>query len=94
VTGLSGWLAGRTPAPPAELSLPPLDAEGDPRERLAEEAAAALARALSGKGERDGAYDLLTADALITYACEHAASAPDPEAALLRILSRIGRQEG
>jgi hypothetical protein len=37
-----------------------------------------LARLLGkGRGERDDAADLLAADALVTYALEFAASAPD-----------------
>lgn len=55
---------------------------------------AGLERALAGDGERGGAYDLLAADALLTYACEWAASAPDPEAELLRLVARIGRRYG
>jgi len=91
---LRAWLAGRTPAPPDAFRLPLAEAEGDPRERLTDAAVAALDRALAGTGERGGAYDLLAADALLTYACEHAASALDPEAELLRILARIGRRDG
>jgi hypothetical protein len=94
VTDLRGWLAGRTPAPPDALPLRVPRADGDSREQLSAAAAAALERALAGEGERGGAYDLHAADALVTYACEHAASAPDPEAELLRVLARIGRRDG
>ena len=93
MTDLRAWLAGRTPAPPDALPLPVPDGPGDPTVRLTEAAAQALKRALAGAGERGGAYDLLAADGLLTYACERAASAPDPEAELLRILERIGRPD-
>ena len=97
MTELRAWLAGRTPAPPDALPLvlpddPP--GERDLGVQLTDAAEAALERALAGRGERGGAYDLLAADALVTYACEHAAHAPQPERALLRILDRIGRRTG
>jgi hypothetical protein len=94
VTQLRGWLAGRTPAPPEALPLEVPDGEGDPGKQLLDAAGAALDRALAGEGERRGAYDLLAADALITYACEHAASVADPEADLLRIIGRLGNRDG
>lgn len=84
------WLAERTPAPPDALRLPRVEAEGDLRGALTEEGVRLLARALEGTGERRGAFDLLAADALITYACEAAAAEADPEAALRAILERIG----
>jgi hypothetical protein len=39
---------------------------------------------------RESAFRLLEADALVTYACEAALEADDPESALRRILSVIG----
>ena len=94
MSDLKGWLAGRSPAPPDALPLPVSDAAGDPEVRLMDAASDALDRALAGRGERGGAYDLLAADAWVTYACEHAAAAEDPEAALLQVLGRIGRRHG
>jgi hypothetical protein len=94
VSDLRGWLAGRTPAPPDALPLPVPDGEGDPVALLADAGALTLERAIAGEGERAGAYDLLSADALLTYACERAAAAPDPEAELLRILARMARKGG
>jgi hypothetical protein len=94
VTDLRGWLAGRSPAPPDALPLTVPEGEGDPGKRLTDAGAAALERALAGAGERRGAYDLLGADALFTYACEHAATAADPEAELLRVIGRIGTRGG
>lgn len=89
---LRTWLAARTPVPPDALVLPIPEGPGDPAAQLTEAASTALARALAGTGERRGAYDLLAADGLLTYACERAAADPDPEAGLLRILERIGRE--
>ena len=39
---------------------------------------------------RESAFRLLEADALLTYACEAAVEAKDPDAALRRILVAIG----
>ena len=91
---MRAWLATRTPPPPDALPLALPDGDGEVGACLGEAAAAALGRALAGEGERAGAYDLLAADGLITYACEHAASTPDPEVELLRVLDRIGRPGG
>lgn len=45
--------------------------------------AAALDRALENPGRvRSSAFELLTADALITYACEAALETDDPEGAI------------
>jgi hypothetical protein len=45
-----------------------------------------LASALSKPGRvREAAFDLLTADALLTYACEAALEGEDPAAALARL---------
>ena len=94
MTGLRSWLAGRTPPPPDVLPLPVPEGTGSPAARLTEAAAAALARALDGRGERGGAFDLLAADGLLTYACERAAESDEPEAELVDILERIGRRGG
>jgi hypothetical protein len=54
--------------------------------RLAEAAGERLASALSKPGRvREAAFDLLTADALLTYACEAALEGEDPAAALARL---------
>ncbi len=94
MSALRDWLASRTPAPPEALPLPVEDASGDLAATLADAGALALERALTGQGERSGAYDLLAADGLLTYACESAAGGADPEADLLRILERVGRPGG
>ncbi len=87
---LRSWLATCIPTPPDALSLDVPDVSGDPVELLTDEGMRVLERALTGTGERRGAYDLLTADALLTYACEGAARVDDPEAALLGIIQRVG----
>jgi hypothetical protein len=89
VSDLRRWLEDRTPAPPEALALSVPPVEGDPAELSTREGMRLLARAVAGEGERRGAYDLLAADALLTYACEAAARAADPEAALLRILENV-----
>jgi hypothetical protein len=101
VTDLRAWLAGRTPRPPDALPLPIAEGSGAVTDRLADAGAEALERALEQKGERRGAFELLAADALLTYACESAAGphpeggeAPDPEAELLRVLERLARRGG
>src|SRR5690606_6671499 len=108
MTDVRAWLAGRSPRPPEALPLPVEDGAGPLTDRLARAGAAALERALVGAGERRGAYELLAADALITYACESAAEAsagaedaatdaasgPDPEPRLLRILDLLAGQGG
>ena len=75
---LGEWLASRTPAPPKELSNRLAALVGDAT--CADNAAAAelmlgLASLLLAKlrDDRSGAFDLLAADALITYAMEAAA---------------------
>ena len=95
MSDLRAWLAGRSPRPPDALPLPHPEGSGSIPERLADAGAAALERALAGEGERRGAYELLAADALLTYACEGAAEeAADPEPALLGILERLRRRGG
>ena len=88
------WLAGRSPRPPEALALSIDEGAGDVTEGLTAAGLAALERALEGRGERRGAFDLLAADALLTYACECAAESTDPEGALKRILERVSRRGG
>jgi hypothetical protein len=101
VSDLQAWLAGRTPRPPDALALSVPDGPGSVAEQLTDAGVAALERALGEVGERRGAFELLAADALLTYACERAAGprpeggeAPDPEAELLRILELLERRGG
>lgn len=62
---------------------------------LLDAASDALARALSPAGRaREGAFDLLAADALVTWAAEAALDAPDPEGFLQAMTSRLSRGPG
>lgn len=78
------WLEGGTADPVSEL-----DGAVERVRTLAEVAAGALGACLEGGAERAAAFRLLEADALLTYACEAAADAPDPEAALLLVLGKV-----
>ena len=61
-------------------------------EELAARARERLERALARPGhERDSAYRLLEADALLTYACEAAVDEVDRESSLRRILTVASR---
>lgn len=83
-----GWLDGREPVPPTELRSRLDDDMGgtDPLVvRFTEVAVRRLGRARQRPGERAAAFDLLAADAYLTYACEAAvdpgARSAGPEAA-------------
>jgi uncharacterized membrane protein len=82
---IAEWLATREPAPPPVLRARILaavgNAAGDDRSRATEICSAAgeqlLAKVLrDGCTDRDAALDLLTADALVTYAFEEAGASP------------------
>lgn len=91
------WLAGRRPASPFELAaavrekLSGVDERGSELADTLSEAAKACLRRVQARGgrAREAAFDLLAADALVTYACEAALAADDPDAALIHI-ARIG----
>lgn len=85
------WLSARDPAPPAPLRAALEEAVGttspDARE-LAELARRELAAAGRVSGRvRTSAFQLLTADALLTYACEAALEDDDPVAVLRALLN-------
>lgn len=88
------WLAARRPPPPAPL-VAALDAEVDTSvpfhpDRLMDAGRAQLQAATEATGRvRSSAFSLLLADALVTWACEAALDADDPEA-LLRTYLRTG----
>ncbi len=98
MTDRRAWLRGRRPAPPAELAAaideacaavaPDGSADRgaageDPTDILARAAADRLAAALRHPGRvRASAFELLTADALLTYASEAALESSDPVAGL------------
>jgi len=90
VTTVAAWLAERQPAPPAALVRRIREALGDSAEREATVAADVclaagerlLATVLGDEdASRDYALDLLTADALVTYAFEAASETPGELAA-------------
>ena len=90
---LSDWLAERTPpAPPAFepwLALADADVSTGPA-ALVELARAALLRAEEpGARPHAGAFDLLAADAWVTYACESALESDDPRRALDGVLAAL-----
>jgi hypothetical protein len=83
---LDAWLQSRVPAPPPALAKRIREAlaatttpPGAPTAELLLEAGERLLATLLGADRltRNGAVDLLTADALVTYAFEAAASEPD-----------------
>ncbi|HET7586060.1 MAG TPA: hypothetical protein VFK13_14185 [Gemmatimonadaceae bacterium] len=90
---IAEWLESRTPRPPAELAARLGDALGAAAARNAASAYDAMLDAaermlaeltLHPCVERGQAMELLTADALITYAFESAAEAPEQVAARAR----------
>ncbi len=74
---LREWLASRQPEPPAQLAERLSEIVGDEAFNGASSASVLLERGIqtlrSALSDRDGAIDLLAADALITYAMEVAA---------------------
>ena len=86
LTTVGEWLASRTPPPPELLRFridralgTSLDRDVADTERVCVEAAERVLSRLfvDGEGERREAVDLLAADALVTYALEFAAEAPE-----------------
>jgi hypothetical protein len=90
MSGHAEWMMSRRPTPPADLAaaLRAGDAGGELDVALSDLARSRLAEARSRPGRvRASAFRLLEADALITYACEAALDAEDPEGALRRVLA-------
>lgn len=88
------WLNGRRPRPPEDLrarvraEVIGLGEPEDAQTGLITAGCAALGRALAQPGRvRAAAFDLLAADALVTYACEAALECDDPDAELDRLVS-------
>ena len=77
MTTLREWLASRTPVPPAQLAGRLSEIVGEEAFNTATSANVLIERGIetlrSALSDRDGALDLLAADALITYAMEAAA---------------------
>ena len=92
MTSLSDWLRRRRPPAPEALgdAVRRAVAEAGPASPLAALDASGrtlLTAAASRPGRvRESAFHLLTADALVTYACEAALEADDPVAALEGLL--------
>lgn len=95
---LGAWLESRTPPiPPAFRSrVTPAAPERETDtpaatvEALVHETQVALTRALSRvPSDREGAFELLAADAFATWAAEAALDLDDPEAALLALARRL-----
>jgi len=90
---IESWIAARRPpaAMPLDRWMDP--GSGEPVGVLTGMAAAALRSALAlPSREREGAYHLLAADALFTYACEAALESEDVEGALLGILGSASQR--
>lgn len=93
---VGGFLALRRPAPPEALAtwVGSLKLQGPAGDALLDGGMAELRRARSRPGRvRESAFSLLTADALLTWACEAALDAEDPEEAMAVILTRAGAPE-
>ncbi len=86
------WLGGLYPSPPEGLRARlEADMMNSGREamphRFREAARVSLEKALARSRDRAAAFDVLLADAWLTYACEAALEGEDPDAALERIVS-------
>jgi len=87
--GARGDITERTPPPPAPVVawVERFGSAAPGVSCLCDRGARALAAALdTPSGKREAAWALLAADALLTWAVEDAADAPDPAAALDRVL--------
>lgn len=94
---LHEWLGTRRPAPPADLRGRIAESVGRTEsrgrvDRLLDAARDRLdaARARPGRIRRS-AFELLVADALVTYACEAALETEDPATAL-EAIAEVGRR--
>lgn len=91
MSDIGKWMEARRPAPPMDLAPWLLaDAEsGSMAERITRLARTALDESCARPGRiRESAFQLLAADALVTYACEAALEQRDPSAALRAIMLR------
>lgn len=95
MSAFDAWVARRTPRAPEDLEAQLSEAVGGraaSAESLADVARALLEAAVSRPGRvRESAFELLLADALVTYACEAALEQGDPTEVLGR-LSEVGRR--
>ncbi len=101
MTDVLAWLGGRTPTPPDDLRCrleAAVEAEptsgqraGERVDVLEDAGVLRLDAAVARPGrERASAFELLLADALISYACEAALEAEAPEEVLGRLVE-VGR---
>jgi hypothetical protein len=93
VSHAAEWLATREPPPPGLAARLRREGHGGSLSEVFTSAACALlaeARARPGR-VRESAFRLLEADALVTYACEAALDAEDPESAILDVLAATAR---
>jgi hypothetical protein len=86
------WLDEMHPSPPeglrVRLKADMMQSGQEARpDRLRDAARVSLEAASARSRDRAAAFDLLLADAWITYACEAAIEGEDPDAALDRIVS-------
>ncbi len=91
---LRTWLETREPPSPEALRSrllppPPVASQPPSPEGLLSLALEALDSALRGEGERRGAFRLLAADALLTYACEVTLEGDDPARTLGALLDGV-----
>lgn len=92
---LEEWLKEREPKIPAPFLPHLFGVSPGPAgiENLIDSGEEALRRALQKTGQsRAGAFDLLAADAFLTYACEAAAAGGDVRGSLEALLERIGER--
>ena len=96
MTNARSFLARRRPPPPQALErrLRIEAPDGEPLEVLKRLGLQELDRARSAPGRiRESAFHLLTADALLTYACEAALETAAPVAALGTLLREAASEE-
>lgn len=99
MSSTAGWLRNRHPAAPDDLGARVLESVPTPEvgsperaDRLLAAARGPLRAALDRPGRvRESAFDLLLADALVTYACEAALESGHPTRALERLVG-VGRR--
>ncbi len=93
---LEGWFKGRVPEIPVPflpLLLPDSAAIPASVEELADRGERALRKALDRPGRNRGAaFDLLAADAFLTYACEATTKGGEVGEGLTALLARLGER--
>lgn len=86
----SDWLTRRLDAtPPAFRPWMEVDDSAGTSDDLLGAGVEALRDGLAGRGAHDGAFRLLAADGLLTWACERALDGEDPRRELRGILASL-----